>query len=474
MPRVRGDPAGLVPRGVRDYSGHRWDEPLPPCYKPSMAKRMQLGLEGQLSATLRGLWFRALLPAVVVVMGYVGLACGAHVSEREVPAAVLPRLYYCLSLFVMSGVDLGTPTGGPAYARGMLWLAFFAGPTLTATALFEAIWRLAVPMAQRLLPLRDHTIVVGAGRMGSLYLRGLRERDPKASVVLVDRDYDQPRLPALMARYRPTLIIGDVGSEGTRSLLRLERARRVLLLTGNDFANLNAASLILECAPHLAQHIVLHVGNLALLRSVSHTRAARDCVFFNGHQIAAQHLVCQHLARRFASTDGADTVVLAGFGTFGQSVLHALQEEAAGGFAELFVVDRVAAQRGTSFSEQVGFAGDYEHHLISGELCDLTLWDDMDLRYGLRKRSPLIVVGTDNDMHNLECALMLRRRYADAYIVVRQFKGSPFIDDMAREANIVPFPLATLMAAAIPAAWYEPRIDDVRNPGPLLPERKSV
>lgn len=420
---------------------------------------------------MRGLWFRALLPAAIVATGFVGFSLGGEVSERIVPQTALPRLYYAISLFVMGGLDLGVPSGGPNYARGLLWFSFFAAPTLTATALLEAVWRLALPMAHRLRRMHDHTVVVGAGRLGALYIRKLREQDPKAAIVLVERNADQSRLPALIARHHPTLVIGDIGSESTRSLLHLERARRVLLLTGNDFANLNAASLMLERAPHLADHIVLHVSNLSLLRNVSHTRAARECVFFNGHQIAAEHLVKRYLLARFEYTSRSDTVVLAGFGTFGQSVLHALQTYAADGFSELVVADRRAVRRGAAFAEQVGFAGTYARHFITGDLGDLAMWDEMDARFELSAREPLIVVGTDDDMTNLECAITLRHRYPDAYIIVRQFKGSPFIDELARENNLQPFPMAALIAEAMPFAWCQPRPSAVRA-ARLLPERE--
>lgn len=407
----------------------------------------------RLGISRRGAWLRGLLPCLVFLAGYAGLSHGAGFSERAIPQTPLHFTYYTLGLFVMGGMDLGTPEQGPTWARLLLWAAFFAAPIVTATAVLEALWALALPMAFRLRRLRDHTIVVGANRLAELYLQQLRARSPGAQVVLVDRNPNNPRLEALANKYPLTVINGDINSDLTLALLQLAHARRVLLMTKNDFTNLNAAHRMLEVAPTLAGRVVLHLSNLGLLHSVHLTRAMRSNAFFNSHEIAARQLVRDYLLARFEQTARTDLVVFAGFGRFGQCVLQTLQEQALGKFDEVLIADRDARAKLSAFEDRVGALEGSARGAVSGNLTDCELWSRLDREHGMAQREPLIIVGTDDDMVNLERGLWLRGRYPDAYIVVRQFRCSTFSAEIARERGLLLFGVADLISNAIPASW---------------------
>lgn len=404
----------------------------------------------------RGAWLRGVAPALVFCAGYLALASGATVSEREIPAGPLPQIYYVISLFVLGGLDLGTPIAGPSWARTLLWAVYFAAPLVTASALLEIVWAIALPITYRLRRLRDHTVIVGAGRLTELYLQKLRDHSPRAPIVLVDRNPDNPRLQPLAAKYPMTVVLGDINDPVTLGLLRLAHARRVLILTGNDFTNLNAASFMLDNTPSLAGRIVLHVSNLRLLRSMDLAPTVRATAVFNMHEVAARHLIRQHLLERFAETAHHDTVVLAGFGRFGQSVLQALQELASGSFGQVIVVDVRGQEKMSGFNDRVGTTGAYALHATSGNILDCSVWAALDQRHDLTQKAPLIVVGADDDMVNLEAALWLRRRYGEAYIVARHFQRSPFSTQIADDCKIVLFSFADLVTEAIPVEWCLP------------------
>ena len=54
-----------------------------------------------------------------------GLMTGVTLTERPyvVNAGLLTKAYYSLGLFVVGGLDIGTPVGGPLLGRIMLWIA---------------------------------------------------------------------------------------------------------------------------------------------------------------------------------------------------------------------------------------------------------------------------------------------------------------------------------------------------------------
>ncbi|MEQ9398782.1 MAG: NAD-binding protein [Longimicrobiales bacterium] len=182
--------------------------------------------------------------------GLAGFLSGVGVTERSlVDAGVWERAYYTLGLFVLGGMDLGTPVGGPDFGRGLLWVAFFAAPVITASAIVEAVVRLVAPLTLRVRPLRNHVVLGGAGRLTLLYLARLRERDPRCTAVVVERDPSHPALNAVRELYGGVVIVGDITRDETLARVRLDRARRVLFLTGDDFANLDAAAKALRVAP---------------------------------------------------------------------------------------------------------------------------------------------------------------------------------------------------------------------------------
>jgi len=145
---------------------------------------------------------------------------GVGVTERDLSGAGLAeRIYYALGLFVLGGLDLGTPVGGPLYGRALLWGAYFAGPLITASALIEAAVRIIGPLALRVRPLKDHVVLAGAGRLTRLYVRRLRRLDPDGTVVVVERDPNHPSLAQLRDLYRTVVVNGDSQFRGSTGVL---------------------------------------------------------------------------------------------------------------------------------------------------------------------------------------------------------------------------------------------------------------
>jgi hypothetical protein len=95
----------------------------------------------------------------------------------------------------------------------------------------------------------------------------------------------------------------------------------------------------------------------------------------------------------------------------------------------------------------------YTHHTVSGDLLNPELWAQLERDFQRERREPLIVLGAHDDMLNLEAALWLRRRYSDAYIVVRQFNYSTFSAELARGLDLLMFSAAELITQAIPVDW---------------------
>ena len=137
-------------------------------------------------------WWAA---AILFLLGFGGLLAGVDVSERPgvADASNMTKAYYTLGLFVVGGLDIGTPQGGPWLARTALWIAYFGAPLLTASAVIEALIKVISPGRWQLRRLANHIIIFGSGRLTLSYLRLLRRNSPNVKVVVVDEKFDPVR-----------------------------------------------------------------------------------------------------------------------------------------------------------------------------------------------------------------------------------------------------------------------------------------
>jgi Trk K+ transport system NAD-binding subunit len=122
--------------------------------------------------------------------------------------------------------------------------------------------RITRALGQYPVPKRDHVIVCGAGRTGGLIVQALV--DAGVPCVIVDRDEEGMDM-ALVRRHRIPVVLGDLGSDEMLAGLRLESARALMVMTGDEVANLQCALLARERAPDLR----------VVLRLFDHDLAAR-------------------------------------------------------------------------------------------------------------------------------------------------------------------------------------------------------
>jgi Trk K+ transport system NAD-binding subunit len=297
-------------------------------------------------------------------------------------------------------------------------------------------------------------IIGGAGRLARLYVQRLRELDPEVAIVVIERDPNKAGIGELQAIYKTLVIIGDITSDGVFESVGIARARRVMLLTGDDFANLDAAARIVNHAPQLRGRVVAHVSDLGFLRAVP--RAAKSAYeTFNSLEYAAVDLVRRRLLARFEATVHTDLVILVGFGRFGQTLLDQLQTHANEQFGKVVLIDTHARLNARTFAESPGFSAGHEVRIIEGHVRHPEVWQQVDEIAGAEVGPPTIVVGTGDDGLNLQVALDLSHRYPEAQVTVRSFADSPFAAQVVAGTGVQPFHLAELITNSMPRGWFE-------------------
>ena len=399
------------------------------------------------------LYARGIVLVGVLATGFLGFHFGVDVTDHPgMPTAnLLTKLYYSIGLFVFGGLDLGTPIGGPKWARVLLWFAYFAAPTVTATAVLEGLLRAINPERWRLRGLRNHIVIGGCSRLAILFLRRLRLNGIRYPVIIVDESPDHT-LQSIARGHHARWLTSNIIQDDTIEALQLPRARRVLLVTGDDFANLDAASKMLAVAPSLRDRLVVHVADLRFKRLMGDAVAAE---VFNIYQIAAVQLVETVLLPYFEQTDFRDIVVFAGFGRLGQTILDELQRRAPESMEAIIIIDTEADERSLVFNEQVGFSERYQRHIIEGSAEDLSVWCKAEALFDFENQTPAFLLITGSDPLNLRFAVHLAQKYPQSRVLARSYFRSPFAEALSKRAGFVTFSLAELIHDSLPSSWFE-------------------
>jgi hypothetical protein len=261
------------------------------------------------------LWWLALTP-IALVLGYVG-----YRNLADADYGRLDALYAASQLFVFGG---SIPTGGTPLS---LEIARFLAPATVAYAAIATAAALLRDQAQRsLIQLlaRRHVVLIGLGRANAVLASSVRQTRRRA--VVVESDPTNPRVTGVRAD-GTYLLVGDATQKVVLRRAQIERARHVVVATGEDSRNLEVADQVRRLAETarargLSVHVAIddpglwsELGRLAL--SSRTTPVVLE--FFNPADRAAQALLSE--AERISGTDALGEVWLEGRGIVAERLL---------------------------------------------------------------------------------------------------------------------------------------------------------
>jgi Trk K+ transport system NAD-binding subunit len=400
--------------------------------------------------------------AVVFALGLVAFQLGVGATDRpHIPdASFLVHVYYALGLFVLGGMDLGTPLGGSGFGRALLWTAYFLAPIVTTGAVLETAFRLVGRTTFERRRLRDHFVVAGLGKLGIDFMTALRSWAPKQTLVAVSRDAEKAAGNHVRRHFGARAFAADIKHKSAFHPLSLERARGVALLTDDDLLNLEVAFRLAHQHPQL--NVIAHVSDIALERAVNELEPSavhQRVHLFNAHRIAAEHLYEHYLSSYFRETAAKDVVVVAGFGRFGQSIVEFLEGEAGTELAGVIITDRSARTSLRTFQAQVRVERAVPRAAIDGDLLDPETWNAIGRELESLKAPPVFVIGCDDDRVNLRSAMYARRRWPEARIFVRCQNASSFTDSLGSRCDFTTLSIDAVVTEALKAAqleWFGP------------------
>ena len=399
--------------------------------------------------------WRWLLALVFLGSGFAGFMSGVGVTERDLTdASPFTLLYYSMGLFILGGLDLGVPVGGPLWGQTLTWVAYFGAPLLTTSALVEWLQILVAHPTRWLGKLRGHTIVVGINDLSRSVMDKIKLLDPDTQLIVIERDIRKTVRQELEDRYGARCLAGDFTDQYLLHRLKINRVKRVLLASENDFDNFETASKLLELRPDLGKRIILHSNRLRYLREMRHSEVVQNTHTFNSYHLAAQHMVRTVMMKHFRSTARLDTVVLAGFGRFGQTVLEELQQIAMSELEAIAIIDIDAHRRVLVVEEQVKMHSGVDKRVFQGEIGHPEVWQKLEQSVDLSVGTPLVLMATGQDEENLRAGIWLNRRHPNARVMIRSQRESHFAESVSQSAGIHTFSLQRVFQDSLPDDWF--------------------
>jgi len=253
--------------------------------------------------------------AFFFVSAIIGFESGVTVSERPeiVDASLLEKAYYSLGLFVLGGMDLGTPQDGPLLGRMLLWSAYFGAPILAAWTVLSALVKALNPQGWFLRRLRNHVVIVGESDIAVSILRSVRRRNRKVPIVVVSNSSDQVLLEELQQSYGAIVVSGGITHEFFLDQLHISQASKIFLLDNNSLRNYEAAAaLLVEAALVDGVYANLESDMIAELLVTSFNMDAEraDSVLKKGESLAENAVDAHALTRHVKTLPEAERVAI--------------------------------------------------------------------------------------------------------------------------------------------------------------------
>jgi len=250
------------------------------------------------------------------------------------------------------------------------------------------------------------------------------------------------------------VITGDFTSQDFLLTLRLDLALRVFIASTNDFDNFEAASKILDLQPELEGNLVVHCSRLRFMRAMRLSDVITKAIVFNNYHLAAKQLVKRHMLSHFSDTRKLDTVVIAGFNRFGQTILEELQQSAIGEVSDVVIIDSDVQRRILVTKEQIEISSAFRLHLLEGEIDHPQVWQQLSSVINLELMRPFLLLATPKDDDNLRTGLWLKRKYPAAKVMVRSARASHFSKQICDDAGIEAFAMSEIIYDSMPDEWF--------------------
>jgi voltage-gated potassium channel Kch len=311
-------------------------------------------------------------------------------------------------------------------------IVFFALPVLNILGLAAAVAQFSQILFDRDLYNRaqadnadGHVILCGLGRLGREVLKQLDQRHRmkrRRDIVVIESGTGVEQLDSEFIQREPIIPVlhGSMTDPATLRAAGIHRAVAVVMLTGDDTTNLEAALLAREMNPNV--RVVLRMSNKrvtqrldtmlrgSLIRNFqlidSVEGSAPKCVDLCRFIGDGQGPTCSFTMTTTDTNNAMDHVVVCGLGRLGFGITRLLK-----GHVPIVVIDN---------GERLHYA---DEPVITADPAVPIVRGDMTVKRTLQQarvdRARAVMIMTPNDTHNLEAAMLAHELNPRVQIVMR-------------------------------------------------------
>ncbi|MBI4616454.1 MAG: NAD-binding protein [Planctomycetes bacterium] len=382
------------------------------------------------------------IPAALFLflLGMVALRELPYQAEPERTPGTAEAAYYSMGLFLGMENPIGFPREGPPWAVWLARLVYFGSPLILASAVIEGVVGFTRRFAKVYLAnpekqvarMDGHYVLCGLGKHGNMLVDLLfaaapdkaRRPDGGPNIVIVERNAENEYLVDMETRRIP-VIMGDMTVADTLQRAGIARARKKIAISGDDIANLDAAHIARKLNRDVAA--ICQVTDVQLQKLV-HQAAKLEIDTFNSYDVAAKNLIQMEIRPQVGAAQ-APLFVLAGIGRFGRMMAENLIRTFGDRALKILIVDRKGEHIGRVLRGTMPEGEKYfpEGSIYEADIMDPFVWrqirDENDVSHGT------IVICTDNDVSNINTALMIEDQIGrDILVVSRMFRDVSFME----------------------------------------------
>jgi voltage-gated potassium channel Kch len=364
-------------------------------------------------------------------------------------------VYQAVMLFILHPKAM--PASGSAFWLVVMWCLYFLSPVITASVVLEYLYKIGGALrnpersARRM---ENHIVVCGLGKHARLILSRMLAANPQYHVVVVDQDPTLPSFIEIAPRVTAPVIRGDMSEPETLRRASVERAAKLLAMSGHEVVNLNTCLAARRLNSAQAFKAIAIVSDIGLSAGVARLSRQEGIITLNPYEIAARNLVRKLRAERDGQSTWDSAVVVAGFGRFGQMFVKAvLDTRTEACEPRIAIIDKESIRLTELFKR---------HFHVEGECLkpvDGEIGDPRNIELALKgvdsvspQTEPMIVLCTDNDATNLNTALLIRETWGiQAMVIARFFDPPPRFRELTADGRIRTFHISELIAHELPA-----------------------
>lgn len=353
------------------------------------------------------------------------------VLANSFPEKLIAAAYCSLSLFIMGGIDIGNPTGEALWIKSLLWVSYVLAPLVSASYLTTLIQKKLLDRIPNRIS--NHTAILGFGRNGSLLYDFHRESNPIDNIIIVDKI-----APANKDEYTndPStwLIEKDFLTIDTLKMIKIEKAARIYITTNKDFVNVVSLSVLLDYFEGKKMpRIICQISDPFFRKDVKkiyETAGKIDNIeFYNGYKSACEYLLKQYIATQLLPEEQYLHVFL-GYGNFA-FCLHEVMLGTEEYSNNKYIIGTKRKDDGihnkwineveTKITRRC-----VNSELIIEDIYNVDLWQQCVHRAKAEKSKLVFYICTDDDLSNMQLAIMLKQSkfeaLNDSLIFIRAFQ----------------------------------------------------